>query len=63
MDGLPTVDCFVVNDKGTFRQPKSDFSWTVDGVFVLEWSTECGVIVLQSLMVDGVLLDLLSREE
>ena len=45
MNGSPTVDCFVVNGKGTFRRRKNDFSSTVDGAFVLESSTVDGVLV------------------
>ena len=40
MDGSPTVDCFVVDGKGIFRRRKSDFSSTVDGVFVVESSRD-----------------------
>ena len=41
-DGSPTVDCFVIDSKGTFRQQKNDFLSMVDGVFVLEWLTVDG---------------------
>ena len=46
MDGSPTVDCFVIDGKGTLRQRKSDFSSMVDGALVAE-----------SLTVDGVFAD------
>ena len=43
MDGSPTVDCFVVNGKGTFRRRRNDFPSMVDEVFVVESSAVDGV--------------------
>ena len=55
MNGLPTVDWFVIGGKETFRQWKNDVWSTVDGVFVLESSTEDGVFADEWLANGGLL--------
>ena len=56
-NGSPTVDCFVIDGKGTFPQQKNDFLSMVDGVFVLESLKENGDFADRWLANSGLLCD------